>query len=90
MVASRDDTKRMEIQALKLALQNHARYVRRERGGDRLNLSHKNVESVRFDKMDLSDAELVGLRACNASFAGTTLTRANLFGADLTGVNLRT
>jgi len=81
------DYARMNIQELKNALQLHMKYVKRQRGGDRLNLSHKNVESLRFDKIDLSDAELVGLHAANASFKGALLTRANLFGADLTGVD---
>jgi len=78
---------RMDIKQLKEALQKHVRYVKRVRGGDRLNLSHKNVERFRFDGWDLSDAEMVGLQAAGASFAGACLVRANLFGADLTEVD---
>ena len=87
MSGSDTDFARMNIQELKSALQLHMKFVKRQRGGDRLNLSHKNVESLRFDKIDLTDAELVGLHAANASFRDACLTRANLFGADLSGVD---
>lgn len=67
----------------------HERFVTGREGGQRLNLALRVGKGLRFDGLDLSDAELRGARLEQCSFVGTRLLRANLFGADLRYADMR-
>src|SRR6478752_6640110 len=70
-------------QALKAAIEAHARYLKGLPAGARANLSYVDLDNVSLEGVDLSEADLTGARLSGALLARAVLTRATLYGADL-------
>ena len=73
----------MTVEMLKDVLDKHLKWLRRENGGERADLSGANLYGANLYGADLSGANLYG-----ANLYGADLSGANLSGADLSGANL--
>ena len=71
-------------EALKEVLEKHSKWLRREHGGERADLSGADLRGA-----DLSGADLSGADLSRAYLRGADLSRAYLSGADLSGAYLR-
>lgn len=88
----------MTKEKLKGILDKHDKWLRREHGGERADLSHADIPHADLSHVDLSYADLsyadltrVDLSSTNlthADLSGASLTRANLTNADLTNARL--
>ena len=75
-----------ELDALILA---HIAFLKRDKGGKRLNLPLCRAVEMDFSNKDLREAELPGAILSGGRFVRTDLSGANLFGADLRHTNMR-
>ena len=64
------------------AMASHQAYLVGKRGGHRLFLGFKDAQHLQFGGHDLASVEMVAGLFAQACFAGTTLTRGDLFGAN--------
>ena len=70
------------------AIDKHALWLRREKGGERANLAGVNLDGVNLDGANLDGASLEGASLDGASLAGASLDGAILVGASLEGASL--
>ncbi len=68
---------------IKTILDAHGKWIRREAGGKRANLSGANLSGA-----DLSRADLSGANLSRADLSGANLSRADLYGANLSRADL--
>ena len=94
---------RVSDQDLKKILEMYAKWLRKEDGGERANLSGANLSEANLSgaylsranlseadlsRADLSGADLSRANLSEANLSGADLSKANLSGADLSGANL--
>ena len=83
----------MDANKLKEILDKHSKWLRKEEGGERANLSEANLSranlfGANLTRANLSEADLTGADLSGANLSGANLTGANLTGAYLSGANL--
>ena len=82
------DGKPITTTELSKALQEHARYLKGQRQGRRLDLSFRRLSNMVLPNLNLQDSELRGSLWRNCTLNGSNLRGANLFCADFTGAKL--
>jgi len=83
----------MDANKLKEILDKHSKWLRKEEGGERANLSEANLSranlfGANLTRANLSEADLTRADLSWAYLSEANLSRANLFGANLTGAYL--
>ena len=81
----------MEItqERLNEIIARHAKWLRREDGGERANLRKANLQGVDLHEADLRDADLRGANLRRANLQEANLNEADLRDTDLRGADLR-
>jgi len=78
----------MDANKLKEILDKHSKWLRKEKGGEKANLSGANLSRTYLSRANLSEANLSGANLSEADLSGADLTWADLSGANLTRANL--
>ena len=78
----------MDANKLKEILDKHSKWLRKEEGGERANLTGANLTWADLIEANLSGADLTGANLTGANLYGANLTWANLTRANLNGANL--
>ena len=73
---------------LKMILDKHHKWLKKEQGGARANLSYANLYGANLSYADLSGANLYGADLSSANLRCADLSDANLSSADLSYANL--
>ena len=73
---------------LNTIIQLHEKWLRREPGGKKANLSSADLRGADLSDADLSDADLSSADLSGADLSGADLSDADLRGADLSGADL--
>jgi len=73
---------------LKLILESHSKWLRKEEGGVRANLRGADLYGANLRGANLREANLCGADLHGANLYGANLYGANLYGANLYGANL--
>jgi len=78
----------MDAKELKQCIELHLKWLRKEEGGSRADLSRANLSWADLSRADLSRANLSWADLSRANLSGADLSWANLSGADLSWANL--
>ncbi|MEI6557200.1 MAG: serine/threonine-protein kinase [Rhodospirillaceae bacterium] len=82
------DGKPINTIELSKLLQEHARYLKGQKQGRRLDLSFRRLSGLVLTNLNFQDSELRGSLWRNCTLNGSNLRGANLFCADFTGAKL--
>ena len=78
----------MDANNLKDILDKHSKWLRKEKGGEKADLSGANLTRANLIEANLSRANLTGANLSGANLSEANLSGANLFGANLAGAYL--
>ncbi|MAF98946.1 MAG: hypothetical protein CMH26_09950 [Micavibrio sp.] len=83
------DMPRLSQAELEKVIRLHAAYLKGMVGGQRLNLSYKNLSSLDFSGNDLSNADFTGCSLMESHLVRCNLKGASFYGCDLRHANMR-
>ena len=74
---------------LMVVLEQHARYLRGQRGAARANLTMLNLSGMDLSQAQLKEAKLTGSNLNRCVLKGADFSECDLFAIDLSGADLR-
>ena len=73
---------------LDLIIESHGKWLRGEDGGERADLSFKDISGANMSGADMRRANMSGANMIDADMSGANMRRANMSGANMGGANM--